>query len=79
MFYIRDMNLKPTEMLEIARKRANLTQKEVAEKLGIDVSTYNRKLLKNLDSITLIQANIIEKSLPVKLSVNNNQVTVELK
>ena len=73
------MNLKPTEMLEIARKRANLTQKEVAEKLGIDVSTYNRKLLKNLDSITLIQANIIEKSLPVKLSVNNNQVTVELK
>lgn len=79
MFYIRGMNLKPTEMLEIARKRANLTQKEVAEKLGIDVSTYNRKLLKNLDSITLIQANIIEKSLPVKLSVNNNQVTVELK
>lgn len=33
------------ELLKKARNRVNLTQKEVAEKLGIATKTYNRKEL----------------------------------
>ncbi|MBC8580107.1 helix-turn-helix transcriptional regulator [Zhenhengia yiwuensis] len=37
------------ELLKKARNQANLTQKEVAEKLGIATKTYNRKELGVID------------------------------
>lgn len=37
------------ELLKKARNQANLTQKEVAEKLGIATKTYNRKELGIID------------------------------
>ena len=67
-------------MIEIARKRAGLTQKEVAQAIGIDhVSSYHRQVLHNLEGISLVQATILQRILPVKLSVTqDNRVNVEL-
>lgn len=64
------MDLTNIEILELARRRAGYTQKDLAGMLGISLATYGRIIAKeNIEEILFIHASILEKALKVKFHV----------
>lgn len=64
------MELSNIEILEVARKRAGYSQKELSSLLGISLPTYGRLIAKgNMDDVLYIHAITLEKLLKVKFSV----------
>jgi len=77
------MELTNIEKLEIARKRAGYTQKELAGLIGISLPTYGRIVAKdNIDDILFVHAVCLEKILKVKFTVidgpQGRRVDIEL-
>ena len=63
------MELTNVEILETARKRAGLSQREIADALGVSLTTFSRWLKGSFDDVLLIHADTLERLLKVKFSV----------
>jgi transcriptional regulator with XRE-family HTH domain len=67
--YYCSMELTNVEILETARKRAGLTQTEIAKSIGVSLPTWTRWLRGNFDDVLLIHAHTLEELLKVKFTV----------
>ena len=63
------MEITNAEILEMARRRAGIPQKEMAQALGVSLPTYSRWIKGNFDDVLLIHAHTFETILKVKFSV----------
>lgn len=63
------MEFTNAEILETARRRAGISQKELAEALGVSLPTYSRWIRGSFDDVLLIHASTFETLLKVKFSV----------
>lgn len=67
------MELTNSEILEMARKRSGLSQKDLAKAIGVSLPTYSRWIRGSFDDILLIHAHTFETLLKVKFSVLNGK------
>lgn len=65
------MKLSNAEILETARRRAGITQNDLAKELGVSLPTYSRWIKGSFDDVLLIHAHILEELLNVKFFVDN--------